>query len=652
MDSLQLNYIDCIPFAQEETKVYSSPDFSYYNNFNTWIPYCNSEPLKNPPITTIELTFHVFLDDNGGNSKYLDNTQGRLDLIGVLNNVNRWYRGSEGPSDPVAGVQELPNYDSRVRFSLGESGSERIYFYRNSYLNKHWNVNEYNNFIESNYPERDNYLNVYWSAGHYGGYIDEQVIEFTNHGSGYTSPPTVTFSGGHTVYSNASGTAVVQYGQVAKIEITNRGFYNGFDPPVITFTGGGGTGAAAIVTEILPNSFYSTYPLRDITTRNFVMLLSIASNYTTSWGYQDGLTHELGHCLNLHHTYCSMSGSSSPPYCCSGSCYPGCTQNCTQSEYLPDIFGTCPGTCPHLSLWKDPYDETLPDEEKITNNILGGTGHSWYISPGQAGKMHRSLAILSVRKYVDESTYIDIPYSLSNNQNWDFDIRFYRDLIIPAGKTLTCSGNIEIPENAEIKVTGTNSRLIIEGNFEIKGNRTVFSDAGGIIDIKSGANVIIHNLGCLNSYTNGSVIIRSGANVKLEDFSRILNSSLGHLCIESGANIILQDSESHIILNNGSYMGNEEIWDNYLYIKGSSVIPFTGSGYIIDNNQDIIISNINYTYPPSEFELIKKNVTINYPQGGGPVVIYSGTTLDIESTGEVTINKDFEVKLGGGLEIK
>jgi len=38
--------------------------YDFYNDLRTWIPYRNSEPLKNPPITYVEITFHVFLDDN------------------------------------------------------------------------------------------------------------------------------------------------------------------------------------------------------------------------------------------------------------------------------------------------------------------------------------------------------------------------------------------------------------------------------------------------------------------------------------------------------------------------------------------------------------------------------------------------------------
>jgi hypothetical protein len=64
-----------------------------------------------------------------------------------------------------------------------------------------------------------------------------------NGGSGYTSPPQVTFSSAPPGGTTATGVAVVQNGQVVSVTITNSGF--GYAaPPIITF-GGPGTGAAA-----------------------------------------------------------------------------------------------------------------------------------------------------------------------------------------------------------------------------------------------------------------------------------------------------------------------------------------------------------------------------------------------------------------------
>lgn len=77
-------------------------------------------------------------------------------------------------------------------------------------------------------------------AAHSGGLIAGVLI--TAGGDSYDSAPTVTFSGGGG--SGAAGTAVLSGDSVARIEMTNPG--SGYtSAPTVTFSGGGsGTGAA------------------------------------------------------------------------------------------------------------------------------------------------------------------------------------------------------------------------------------------------------------------------------------------------------------------------------------------------------------------------------------------------------------------------
>ena len=67
-------------------------------------------------------------------------------------------------------------------------------------------------------------------------------------GSGYTTPPTVTFSGG-TATRQAKGIAVLSSGAVASIVITDPGRYSTSSAaPTITITGGGGSSGTATAT--------------------------------------------------------------------------------------------------------------------------------------------------------------------------------------------------------------------------------------------------------------------------------------------------------------------------------------------------------------------------------------------------------------------
>jgi parallel beta-helix repeat protein len=76
-------------------------------------------------------------------------------------------------------------------------------------------------------------------------------LEITNGGSGYTSAPTVSFSGG-----GGSGAAATAYvgtgGAVTSILMTNHG--SGYtSTPTVSFSGGGGSGAAATAQVGVPN---------------------------------------------------------------------------------------------------------------------------------------------------------------------------------------------------------------------------------------------------------------------------------------------------------------------------------------------------------------------------------------------------------------
>ena len=76
--------------------------------------------------------------------------------------------------------------------------------------------------------------------------IPTPVVTMTSGGSGYTSPPTVTFSGGGAI-TQATGTAIVVDGVVTGVVITSSG--NDYtSAPTVTFSGGGFTTPATATT--------------------------------------------------------------------------------------------------------------------------------------------------------------------------------------------------------------------------------------------------------------------------------------------------------------------------------------------------------------------------------------------------------------------
>jgi len=87
-----------------------------------------------------------------------------------------------------------------------------------------------------------------WSAANGWSTYTNKVaaVTITSGGSGYSTAPTVSFSGGGG--SGVAATATISSGIVTGIMITNQG--SGFtSAPTVTLTGGGGTGATATATN-------------------------------------------------------------------------------------------------------------------------------------------------------------------------------------------------------------------------------------------------------------------------------------------------------------------------------------------------------------------------------------------------------------------
>lgn len=196
-----------------------------------------------------------------------------------------------------------------------------------------------------------------------------------------------------------------------------------------------------------------------------VYISSINPNYVNS----QTIAHEIGHCLDLLHTY--------EPSCCHETC------DASDPEYLYDLFGLNP---PAYCWERGHFGCSItPSENTCTNNIMGGNNLlTYYFSPMQIGKMHRALSIKSVRKCVKSECYDVSPIKVKGDQNWNFDIRCYSDIIVESGKTLTISGKVLMAETAKI-IVKRNAKLILDG-----GEITAAGNYWQGIDAKKGAKVL------------------------------------------------------------------------------------------------------------------------------------------------------------------
>ncbi len=130
---------------------------------NQYIPDLdNLNPLHVPPIKTVRVNVNIIQKDDG-TGNFEDNDDSRERIRQVFNWINSFY-SSRAPSDPIEWVTELPNYDSRIRFSIGDDGEERIYFYKNT---NWWNYQyasscePITSYLQTYYPERLENVNLY-----------------------------------------------------------------------------------------------------------------------------------------------------------------------------------------------------------------------------------------------------------------------------------------------------------------------------------------------------------------------------------------------------------------------------------------------------------------------------------------------------------
>lgn len=418
----QVSYF-CLPDEMDEGNVREIPELTngdcdpvlggswdVYKDMNMFIPNLDSmQPLHVPPIKTIRLNVNVI--QNGDGTGNFENTEVFMSrLRTIINNVNTIY-SHYAPSDPISWVEELPNYDSRIRFSIGDLGEERVYFYQDSTL---WNMNSVSlaqTYILDNYPERLENINIY---------IFGNSNPANNHASAHSCN-----------WTNLSENQyVVAHYWVAQAD----------------------------------------------------------------WGISLLLSHEFAHLLGLLHTY---EGGHASAIC-----------DTDNPEFLKDVFLVAPpntSNCPHqCDPHADPY-EIIGDD--ITNNIVGGSTKEFYISPMQAGQMHRATSLTSVRKYIT-SEISNVPLTISDDQLWDFDMKLYQDLVIESGATLTLTCHLVMHPDAKI-IVKRGGKLIVDGatigtdifekrpwqGIEVWGDRNEnqFIENGnyhqGFLELKNGATI-------------------------------------------------------------------------------------------------------------------------------------------------------------------
>lgn len=196
-------------------------------------------------------------------------------------------------------------------------------------------------------------------------------------------------------------------------------------------------------------SGYSIFPNYSMNTEHFIVSFN-GNNKThmgnnNSWPMGIHLAHELGHSLDLYHTY-----SRGNKAC-----------EIDDPDYLDDIFGKPDeSNCPHSGGWDCAYDKK---DSPCTENIMGGTKGGRYFSPKQIQRMHRALSLKSIRKYAiakqfNKNNILEI----KEDQTWDFSIKLYNNLHIRTGATLIVQDAVHFVPEAGIFIE-EGGKLIIDG---------------------------------------------------------------------------------------------------------------------------------------------------------------------------------------------
>jgi len=278
----------------------------------------------------------------------------------------------------------------------------------------------------------------------------------------------------------------IKKGKLKSIYLAQRGSSYIDDPEIIISTDSKGSGAelAALVRGATGFTLTPSFQDADL----FIVEKSLYNNGNSDGDYAaaTNIAHELGHVLDLLHTYSGANEANNPK----------------NIDYLEDLFGAQFNGFHALNWGKDPCINTY---DNITNNLMGGNQTSQYTSPMQIGKMHRALHIYNVNKYTECNCDVKKPWIISGNETWDFNVKMYKPVIVKANAVLTVSCKLEMPDGCDI-VIENGARLIIEQSGTITG-------------------------GC-NKAWNGKLLIKKGAEFSVKPGGKYLMEDLSKLVIE------------------------------------------------------------------------------------------------------------------------
>jgi hypothetical protein len=246
--------------------------------------------------------------------------------------------------------------------------------------------------------------------------------------------------------------------------------------------------------------------------------------------YYNHWSHELGHCLDLLHTY------------------DGSELNNNQN-LLTDVFwcGQQASWCPAVSC-SQPYnwcpfsgnancDPYASDLDNCHNNLMSNNHDNRSVTNLQLGRMHRSLSFSSAARFADG--YNPIPFAPNNDPTIDVGMKLYQDLVIGANRTVTVKCRLEMVPQARI-VIKPGGRLIVDGG-------TITTAAG--YD-QQWRGIVIESAGGPQTTNNNPPFFDNAGFLEIKNEGRIEHAQLGAL-VQGGA--VIQVNGTPALFGGGFY---------------------------------------------------------------------------------------------------
>ena len=479
----------------------------------------NFVPTNIDPIKTIKINFQIWQPVGvvDGSGNWQNTNDHIMRLMDVVDMMNEELSSLDAPEGEIFDNTFIP--DSRLRVELGG-----IYFYQNdSIWNNSFNRTYAREIISQVDPDRLKAVNIHIARQHHCSLGTDGCI--------------------------------------------NESCYLGYAPL------GGGFNPQRKLWDIV--TFFSDPDDIDCSQINL--------SDDTIWA-KHHLMHELGHMLGLRHLYNCI-----PRYC-----------NFNDQDYLFDIYGdvqqfwcvdpspgcnVCSIRAPNLNCndGLNPYLDCGDPSNPCSNNILGagkvGGVHGYHLSPLQLGRMHRSLAFSGIRNYA--CGLGEYAFEINQDEVWDFNIKFYQDIIVKSGVTLTIKCHLEMTDFTKI-IIERGARLVVDsatitngcdgqwGGIEVWGNADKMQPA---------LSAVLDGSYPASSEDQGVVIIKNESLIENAANAVTLSKrDCGEACLD------LDYTGGVVYAENSQFYNNKRTAEFIKYTIDESISRFLACEIIIDDN--------------------------------------------------------------------